>query len=104
MIQDVELDTSPMSPSEVRRMTVRSTGPLDVLIECFVGSPPPPGLRPCPECGSLRAQSGQPIDIIANSRIFRSSSGSMEINITDTSDGDVHHISISASNEIEEEG
>jgi len=28
----------------------------------------------------------------------------MEINITDTSDGDVHHISISASNEIEEEG
>jgi hypothetical protein len=101
MIQDVELNTSPIFPGEVRRMVVRSTGILIIDVKCFIGNPPPPGFKPCPECGKIQAQSGQPVDIVASRQIFSSSSGSLDINITDTSDGDTHNISISVSTATE---
>lgn len=104
MIHDVDIDTSPMSAGEVRRMIVRSTGPLTVAIKCFVGRPPPPGYKTCPECGTFSVKSGQPVDVVANSRIFRSASGQMDVIVTDTSDNDTRHITISASTASSEGG
>lgn len=96
MIQDVEFDDSSMNPGERRRMTITGTARITVSIKCFITKPPPPGFKSCPECGTINATSGQPFEVAANSRLFSTSEGTLEIDIKD-SEGDARHYSVSVS-------
>lgn len=39
-------------------MTVVGKNPITIEIKCFVTTPPPPGYKPCPECGTFITSSG----------------------------------------------
>ena len=82
-----------MSPGESRDFTLTSASPATAKIKCFISSPPPPGYRPCAECGTYSLQQGQTIQIEANQYLFSNARGGLEITITDL-DGDVIKIEL----------
>jgi hypothetical protein len=91
MIRQVNLDMTPMRPGESRFLVVFSDTSLNVEIRCHTDVPPPPGYKPCPACGSLSAQSGQEIPVIADAGVFRDAPGHMEIEVADLT-GDRRHL------------
>lgn len=58
--------------------------PLLVEIFCFTSNPPPAGYKPCAECGSFTIPSGQTFEVTANSQLFSTSEGYVEISVTDS--------------------
>jgi hypothetical protein len=83
----------PFSPGESREFTLTSSSPATVSIRCFVSSPPPPGYKPCAECGSFKLVQGQSTQIEASQYLFSRSRGGLEITVVDQ-DGDVVKIPI----------
>lgn len=101
MIFGIDLDTAPMMPGEARRLIVNSSAEsLTITIKCFVSDPPPPGFRSCPECGTINARSGEPVQIVASSR-FLNAQSSVAIEIQD-SEGDVRNLSVEVLSRAEE--
>jgi len=88
-----DFSVRPMSPGESRDFTLNSASPAQVHVRCFVSSPPPPGYKPCAECGSYSMQQGQTIPIEANRNLFSRARGGLEIEVQD-SDGDVIKIRV----------
>ena len=69
-----------------------------VQIKCFIATPPPPGYRPCAECGSYSIQQGQTIQIEASQYLFSNGQGGLDITITDL-DGDMVRIQLRVTTE-----
>ena len=84
MIQNVELDTSPIQPGEKRPLRVFSDSQVKVAILCYFSNPPPPGYRPCPEAGEYLVNSGDVIDIQAATTPVNQDKY-LDINILDSS-------------------
>jgi hypothetical protein len=78
-----DFDTRPMVPGEMREFTLTSSEPATVRIKCFITSPPPPGYRPCAECGTYSIQQGQTIQIEASQLLFSMAQGGLDITISD---------------------
>ena len=90
-------NTRPMSPGESRNFTLTSSTPAKLQIKCFITSPPP-GYRPCTECGTYSLQQGQSIQIEASQYLFSRARGGLEIIIKDL-DGDVIRIQLKVTTE-----
>lgn len=86
-------DSRPFTPGESREFTLTSSSPATVSIRCFVSAPPPPGYRPCAECGTYTLTQGQSIRIEASHGLFSRSKGGLEVTVVDQ-DGDVVKIPI----------
>lgn len=93
-----DFDARPMSPGESRDFTLTSAAPARVQVRCFITAPPPPGYRPCAECGSYSIQQGQTIQIEASQYLFSKTQGGLDITVTD-SDGDVVRIQLRVTTE-----
>ena len=93
-----DFNASPMSPGESRDFTLTSATPAQVQVRCFLTSPPPPGYRPCTECGSYAIEQGQTIHIQASQYLFTNAQGGLDITITDM-DGDVVRIQLPVTTE-----
>ena len=93
-----DFDARPISPGESRDFTLTSSTPSQVQIKCFIATPPPPGYRPCAECGSYSIQQGQTIQIEASQYLFSNAQGGLDITITDL-DGDVVRIQLRVTTE-----
>ena len=98
MALQFEFDTRPISPGEGRYFTLTSASPARVAIRCFVSSPPPPGYRPCAECGTFAVRQGQTIRIEASLQVFPHSEGGLDITVTDE-EGDVVSIRLEVTSE-----
>ena len=92
MIQDIEFDLSPIGAGATRDMVVRGGGPFDIELKCFVQNPPPPGYKPCRECGTIRAHDGETVQIKASADRF-ASGGTLSVTVTDQ-DGDARDLHI----------
>ena len=102
MIDEVSIDLRPMNVGETRTVTAWSdASPLMVAIKCFVRSPPPPGYRACPECGSIRADSGVAVEFTASPSAFRESGSLLEVIVRDGA-GDQQSFQITVN--VREEG
>jgi hypothetical protein len=91
MIRQVILDMMPMRPGESRLLQVFADTSLNVEIRCHTDVPAPPGYKPCPAWGSLIAQSGQAIPVIADAKVFQEEPGFMHIEVEDLT-GDRRHL------------
>jgi hypothetical protein len=65
--------------------------PIAVEIRCFVRRPPPPGYKPCAECGSFVVRSGEALQLFASEATFQAEGGSLELRVRDA-DGDSRHV------------
>ena len=83
VISVVGLSLRPMEEGERRYFVIRGDGPFAVDISCFVDSPPPPGFRPCAECGSRVVQVNERIELVASGAFSRSRRGALLIRIVD---------------------
>lgn len=52
MIRVVQFDEHQATPGQRRLLELEGNEPFRVSTSCFIDSPPPPGFRSCPECGS----------------------------------------------------
>lgn len=91
MITDIVLDRSALKAGETRYLQAYGEEPLTVDIHCFAQKPPPPGYKPCKECGAFKIRSGQALAVTATSRVFADHGGRLEITIRDNQ-GDVREI------------
>lgn len=78
-----DFDSRPILAGESRAFTLKSPVPVRIQIRCFVQRPPPPGYRPCRECGALSVEFGQTVFIEASGSIFGSTGGALEIEVAD---------------------
>jgi len=73
----------------VREIVAESDRPFfTVEIECFVNDPPPPGLKPCPQCGVLASRqfrSGEPIQIDLDDMV-PGAAGVVQMTLVDSND------------------
>jgi hypothetical protein len=92
MIRNIEFDLSPIDAGATRDMVVRGRGPFVIELKCFVQNPPPPGYKPCRECGTIRAQDGESVLIKASAKSF-ASGGTLSMTVTDR-DGDARDLNI----------
>lgn len=84
MIAIVEFDMHPFKPGESRVLTLQADEPSTIQIRCFVSNPPPPGYKPCDECGTFRTiTNDQPVWIVADAQVFAREGGTLEIDIRD---------------------
>ena len=93
-----DFDARPLLLGTSRDFTLTSRAPAEVQIKCFITTPPPPGYRPCAECGSYSIQQGQTIQIEASRYLFSNAQGGLYITITDL-DGDVVEIQLRVVND-----
>ncbi len=77
---------------ESRAITVYGAEPIEVEISCFVKEPPPPGYRPCPECGTLVVPTGGSFKIHAVSDML-GHSDQVVVDIRDA-DGDRKRLNV----------
>lgn len=83
MIERIEFDERPMLPGAERTLRAWATSKLSVDINCFTQSPPPPGYKPCPSCGTIRINSGEAVRIVADRATFRRFSGYLQVTVRD---------------------
>jgi hypothetical protein len=90
MIQNIDIDLSPLAPGEERDISVKGDGPFTISLSCFVLHPPPPGYRGCPECTTQTANAGQSIRFRTPRRL---AGGRLIVRITDAV-GETEELSI----------
>ena len=78
---DYEFDAKPMRAGESRELKSLSPS-VTVQIRCFTQKPPPPGFRPCPECGSFPLAQGDSVQVVAAPKVFGTSGGTLHIELT----------------------
>jgi hypothetical protein len=85
MIRAVDFALGPLRVGEARTLRIDGAEPHTVEIHCFVNEPPPPGYRPCPECGTLDLiLNGQPVEVHASATVFAKATGHVRVTITDS--------------------
>jgi molybdopterin/thiamine biosynthesis adenylyltransferase len=84
MIRSIDFDAGPFRAGESRTIICNADAPSTIEIRCFVLEPPPPGYRPCSECGVIRGvANNQAVMVTANARLFARVGGELQIVITD---------------------
>jgi len=96
MITDVVLDRRRLRAGETRYLQAYGDDPLVVEIHCFAQKPPPPGYKPCKECGSFRVGSGEAVAVTANARVFSAHGGRLMVSVRDAR-GDTKEIRLTVS-------
>lgn len=81
---ELDFSSEPMQAGESRPLILRSKLPAEVKIRCFVNSPPP-GYRPCDECGTFKIRTDESVMIYAGPKVFGVSGGHLEIEVRDSS-------------------
>ena len=84
MIKIVEFDDRPVMTGEKRVLVLEGDAPFKLETSCFVDKPPPPGFRPCAECGSFKIDAFERFEIGSFSRFWHRKSGILEITIYDS--------------------
>src|ERR1041385_8354306 len=79
----VSFSTEPIAVGEARVLRVDGQEPISLNIKCFVNKPPPPGFKPCPECGSVIIKSGEARLITVPKKAFAQGGGSLVIVVKD---------------------
>jgi len=82
---DIEFSTEPIAAGEARPFRAHGVAPITVQIKCFANKPPPPGFKPCPECGTFKMKSGESQLIRVSETTFSIGGGSLEIVAKDSS-------------------
>ena len=103
MIRAIDFPSEVLRAGEPYTLRIVAPDPITVEIRCFVETPPPKGYRPCPECGSIHARSGQVLHLRVSEVSFHSSGGALEIFIQDA-DGDSRRIRLQVSGRGEDRG
>ena len=85
MITKIAFSTAPMRYGSRRSLLVESTvGFLEVKIKCFVGHPPPPVYKECPECGTFQVASGSTTTVKAPSVAFTAGRNQLEVIVSES--------------------
>lgn len=83
-----EFDFTTLSPGVEHQM--RSKQPGTTQIKCFLRKPPPPGFKPCANCGSFYVAAGDTFPIYADPKLFRSGQGEMHVEFTSKHTGETY--------------
>jgi hypothetical protein len=70
-----------MVPGEERELVVLADAPITVAILCFLTTPPPPGFKPCQECGTFPLTIGQPFIVRAPRDLFHQVGGELRVTV-----------------------
>lgn len=103
MITDIVLDRGSLRAGETRYLQVYGAEPLEVAIHCFTQKPPPPGYKPCKECGAFKIRAGQALAVTANARVFADHGGWLAISIRDN-EGDAREIRLTVASRESDRG
>jgi len=93
MIKDIVYPTAALRAGDAYTLRIVAPEPVTVQIKCFTKEPPPPGFRPCPECGSFRARSGEVLKLSVSDSNFRAAGGAIEVFVED-GEGDSRRLSL----------
>jgi hypothetical protein len=103
MITDIDYPTYTIRAGDSFAIAVNALSPIAVAIKCFVSKPPPPGYRPCPECGSFQIASGEVLRLVASETTFEHTGGTLEVTIRDA-EADVRTLRLKVAGREEERG
>lgn len=103
MIESFEYPQHELRPGEGYQLRVIAAAPIAVQIKCFKSSPPPPGYRPCAECGSFVARSGEIMVFSVSETAFKRIGGAIDVTVTDAA-GDSRNVQLVVATEEEDRG
>lgn len=83
MITSIAFDDRPIHIGEQRPIRAWGDEPITIEIKCFTSAPPPPGFKPCPECGTFHIISGEEIYVIPSPSVFTGNQGTLNVTVRD---------------------
>jgi len=88
MIKVTGMPKKPLRPGETHFIQIDGDGPFRMSISCFVDKPPPPGFKPCRECGSQSVSAGKWVSFTVSAVFDQSRRGFLLLAIRDQLDNE----------------